>query len=57
MARYRFVGESPVSVPDLKRFGDSPILPGEEIETETPINNEFFVLVLEPKPKPQESEA
>lgn len=46
MARYRYTGEGPVTVPDLKRFADDPLKPGEEFETDIEIHNEFFTLVL-----------
>lgn len=63
MARYRFTGESPVIVPELARFIDHPVQPGEEFETDREINNSFFDLVspapapAEANSKPQESEA
>lgn len=43
MPSYRFTGESPVTVPDLKRMADDPVMPGEVVDTDLEINNAFFV--------------
>lgn len=42
MTRYRYDGTSPVTVPDLQRYDDDPLKPGEEFETDVVIHNALF---------------
>ena len=48
MARYRYIGDTPAMVPDLQRYEDNAVQPGEEFETDVVINNATFELIDAP---------
>ena len=53
MPKYRYAGESPVTVPDLGRHADNPVEPGEVVDSgDVVINNQFFDLVEDGSPAP-----